>query len=304
MKKIISFLIVVLIAYAVYANKDLIKDKVNYYISSDVIEKYKSEVIDITFEAQEIKNEEEIIKGLSGKNVYVNDDFYIYYTYLNDNEKNLYRQILNNAENYVSTFSPEVTVYQDNLEKSIKAVFYDHPELFFLDTTFTYKYNQDNVVVEVSLVFNETMNYIEEAKQNFDNAIDSIVAEAKAYPNILEQEKYVHNKLLEMVDYDVNSNLNQTAYSAVVLRSSVCAGYAKSFQLIMTKLGVPTYYVVGTSNGEHAWNIINLGGNYYNVDATWDDSAYNKYKFFNKSDAEFAQDHTRKEESVLLPSCS
>lgn len=304
MKKIISLIIIFLLAYTCYTNKDLIEDKINYLISSDVIEKYKNEVIDITYDAVEYKEEEKLIKGLSGKNVYVDDDFYIYYTFLNENEKNLYKQILQNANSYVQTFSPETIIYQENLEKAIKAVFYDHPELFFLDTTFSYKYDEKNVVVEVSLSFNETMDYIESARQNFDAVVDSIVNEAKTYPNALEQERFVHNKILELVNYNVDSKLNQTAYSALVLKSSVCAGYAKAFQLIMTKLGVPTYYVIGYSNGEHAWNIVNLGGNYLNVDTTWDDAAYNRYKFYNKTDAEFSQDHTRKEESLLLPSCN
>ena len=309
MKKVLKYLIVLLIVGLIYINKDYIEDQINYFISSNIIEEYKSEVLDITIESstqvvESTSEDEKILKGLSGYNVYVNTDLYIYYTFLNDNEKTLYKQIVENANNYVKSFTPEAVVHQDNLTKVVKAVYYDHPELFFLDNSFSYQYNQNNEVVEVNLVYNETINYIDEAKRNFDSVVDSIVAEAKNYPNALEQEKFVHNKLIEMIDYDLNSKLNQSSYSAFVLKSSVCAGYAKAFQLIMTKLGVPTYYVVGESDGDHAWNIINLGGTYLNVDLTWDDASFNKYKFFNKSDVAFSSDHTRKEESLLLPSCA
>ena len=46
----------------------------------------------------------------------------------------------------------------------------------------------------------------------------------------------------------------------------MCAGYARAFQYIMTNLEIPTFYVTGYSNGEHAWNIVNLSDGCYNVD--------------------------------------
>ena len=49
----------------------------------------------------------------------------------------------------------------------------------------------------------------------------------------------------------LGAKYNQTAYSALVNGSTVCAGYSKAFQLLMTKLGIPTYYVVGISKEEN-----------------------------------------------------
>ena len=266
--------------------------------------KYKRDIISITSEGIMCKDDEELIKGISGENVYVDDDFYIYYTFLNDNEKELYKQVYANASNMYSTFSPTVRINPTELEKTVKAVYYDHPEIFWVDTKFNYKYTEDNNVVEVTIDFNETMNDIETAQANFETVVSEIVDEAKGYSNILDQERFVHDKLLEMVSYDENATLNQSAYSALVLKKSVCAGYAKSFQLIMTRLGVPTYYVIGTAEEEHAWNIVKLGTNYVNVDTTWDDFAINKYKYYNKKDDYFSLDHTRTDDSNLLPVCS
>ena len=72
----------------------------------------------------------------------------------------------------------------------------------------------------------------------------------------------------------------------------------------MTQLGVPCYYCTGYAGENHAWNIIRLDGEYYNVDATWDDTTPNTYDYFNKTDQEFAPTHMREELSVYLPSCT
>ena len=118
-----------------------------------------------------------------------------------------------------------------------------------------------------------------------------------------EKEVYVHNALLDRIEYDLQAPLNQSAYSAMVNGRTVCAGYARSFQYLMTQMGVPCYYCTGYAGENHAWNIIRLDGEFYNVDATWDDTTPNTYDYFNKTDNEFAPNHRREELSVYLPSC-
>ena len=107
-----------------------------------------------------------------------------------------------------------------------------------------------------------------------------------------------------MSEYDENSEINQTAYSALVLNKTVCAGYAKAFQYIMIELGIPTYYVSGEAQGDHAWNIVKLDDEYYNVDLTWGDQEVIIYNFFNVSDEILNKTHTRSEISKLLPICN
>ena len=83
---------------------------------------------------------------------------------------------------------------------------------------------------------------------------------------------------------------------------SVCAGYARAFQLIMQKLKIPTYYVLGFAKEDHAWNIVKLNGRYYNVDLTWDDTG-SIFKHFNISDIDMEFTHRRSGISNNLPKC-
>lgn len=56
--------------------------------------------------------------------------------------------------------------------------------------------------------------------------------------------------------------------------------------------------VTGTSRGEnHAWNLVNIEGEYYHLDATWDDpisengESVIRYNFFNLKDDEISLTH-------------
>ena len=84
-------------------------------------------------------------------------------------------------------------------------------------------------------------------------------------------------------DYDhVNDSsykLMFSAYAALVNKTAVCQGYAQLFYRLMLELGVDTRFIGGDGGGPHAWNIVQLGDYYYNVDSTWD-AGQEEYSWF------------------------
>ena len=68
---------------------------------------------------------------------------------------------------------------------------------------------------------------------------------------------------------------HQVAWSAFVLRTTVCAGYADALLYLLEPLGIASYYIYGPvlfpGAGEfnHAWNLVQLGGAWFHIDATW-----------------------------------
>ncbi len=232
----------------------------------------------------------------TGSNLKFDSKYNPYYAKLNNNEKLLYKQIYANAVKLNSTFIPVVNLDVETTNKVLESVCNDHPELYFLENSFKYKYTYDNICRQITLKFNS----LDKADKKFDEEIDNIVKVANTFNTDLEKEQYVHDTLIDKINYDSNAEYNQSAYSALVNNNTVCAGYAKAFQLIMNKLNIPTYYVTGTANGEHhAWNIVKLDGEYYNVDLTFDDTA-DKYKYFNKSNDEFSLTHSISDLSKII----
>lgn len=228
--------------------------------------------------------------------------YYPYYGMLNDEEQILYAQIYANAIELSSTFKPKINTNALNLDNAMKAVYNDHPELFWVDTNYSYKFSGSGNCVQVTLRFNELANNIESSKKKFDSVANSIIKVANNLSSDYEKEKYVHDAILNIALYQTNAPLSQSAYSALVNGRTVCAGYARAFQYIMMQLNIPTYYVVGYANEDHSWNIVKLSDGYYNVDLTWDDSNEYKYAYFNKTDADLTNRY-RVGMSVSLPAC-
>lgn len=139
-----------------------------------------------------------------------------------------------------------------------------------------------------------------------DSAIASCVTDGMSDYEIA---KALHDYLALNNEYDMRyysgsmPYVSYTAYGALVNRTSVCAGYALAYERLMDQVGIPCEYVTGmTTNGYHAWNIIQIDGEWYHVDVTWDDptpdrEGYVRYKYFLKSDKAMSRDHINWEAS-------
>lgn len=129
-----------------------------------------------------------------------------------------------------------------------------------------------------------------------------------------EIAKALHDYLATHNEYDMRlysgnlPALSRTSYGALVNRTSVCSGYALAYQHLMEDAGIPCEYVTGmTTRGSHAWNIVQIGGEWYHVDVTWDDptpdrEGYVRYKYFLKSDKAMSRDHISWEASHVCTS--
>lgn len=258
-------------------------------------------------DAQQVDDSQESTQadvGETGEGLTFNTEIYPYYGMLNESLQKLYCQIYANAIALKQSFSPVEEVTFNSLKTVFEAVYNDHPELFWLETEYSCKYLKDGRCVEINLQFNATADDLESAKTAFETAANRILVPVRNQNSSYEQEKAVHNALMERVEYNMASAMNQSAYSALVGGQSVCAGYARAFQYLMQQLGIPCYYCTGYSGQNHAWNIVKLDADYYNVDVTWDDTNPATYDYFNKTDADFAGTHRRSGLSVYLPACA
>ncbi len=233
-----------------------------------------------------------------------------YYEMLDENEQSVYRQAYYHVQEGISEFGPCRDIKGGELDRIISALYNDSPELFWLEADYEYRHRAGQVT-GVVLHYNDLAQDIEYSRLRFEEAAETILKEAREQKTPQEKERYVHDTLLNQVTYDENAVYNQNAYSALVLGTSVCAGYARAFQYLMTQMEIPCYYCVGTAVSleapvagaadrktdeetmpentlpegsrpgaeepfltveDHAWNIICLDGFYYNVDPTWNDT--------------------------------
>ncbi len=253
-------------------------------------------------EAEDLRDR--LAMGDVGEKLTFPSEIYPYYAMLDGDLQKLYRQIYANALEQKVSFAPVITVGIERVKTVFEAVCNDHPELFWLETEYSCKYSKTGSCIEISLCYNDTLEDLEKAKQEFDQQAQLILEGASKQTSDYEKEVFVHDALVKRVEYNSKADMSQSAYSALVNGESVCAGYARAFQYLMQKLGIPCYYCTGYSGQDHAWNLIKLKDSYYNLDVTWDDTKPATSDYFNKSDIELSKTHVRKSLSVNLPACN
>lgn len=246
----------------------------------------------------------ELDLGDEGSLLVFDQRFYPYYHMLDADEKDLYRQIFANAYALKERFAPCVEIYSTNIGRVVEAVYNDNPVLFWVENSYGCKYDSQGKVLEISLQYNAAAKKVEQSRQKFEEKAEEILCVARTLTGDYAKEKYVHDKLAGMVTYEADAPMNQSAYSALVEGKTVCAGYARAFQYLMQQLEIPCFYCRGYSGENHAWNIVELYGDYYNVDLTWDDAKPGNYDYFNKTDEELKSTHIRKGSSIKLPACA
>ncbi len=135
------------------------------------------------------------------------------------------------------------------------------------------------------------------------SAVDSLLNQLNVWhASDYAKVRAVHDWMVMNIRYDdyyasQTSYSPYSAYSAIVKRNTVCQGFGSLFYRLCKELGVNVRYISGWGQSEsHGWNIVELGGWWYNVDVTWDQNIGNNQwvcdQFFLKSNSEFP-DHTR-----------
>lgn len=123
-----------------------------------------------------------------------------------------------------------------------------------------------------------------------------------------ERELLIHDYIVDNCEYypgpqSAFPDDSFTMYGLFINKQAVCQAYADAFFYLSTYAGLECQLVYGEGNSPsgpqlHAWNVIELDGESYCVDTTWDDpvdaegGSSKVYYYFNITSDELAVDHT------------
>lgn len=96
------------------------------------------------------------------------------------------------------------------------------------------------------------------------------------------KEKYIHDFICENITYDkLKKPYSHEIIGPLGQGVGVCEGIAKSVKVLCDALGVWCVIAICGNNPEkgikyrHTWNIVRIGGQYYHLDATFDNTLGN-----------------------------
>ena len=160
-------------------------------------------------------------------------------------------------------------INRQNITSEFSSFFNIYPELFFVLPTFSYTY-LDEIVVDISPAYDP--KYDDAALARFNNEVDKILSKVRSDWNDEQKALYIHDLLITTTEYDF-SLAKYNIYDIIVDHSGICQGYSLAYSYLCNKLGIKCS-IVSSKSLNHAWNLIEINGQKYYVDCTWDDPSF------------------------------
>lgn len=257
---------------------------------------------------------------------------YYQYSFLNDVEKEAYRRIRAAVLSYQNNiYTTDLEISMDRLSDIVHCFMEDNPQYFWLGRSFgigifgdhgiILSYS-DGVVTDHTRFGSADRSKIDERRKTFNQAIFNIVSSINPAASQYEKELAIHDYLTKNIKYDkvaentpfVNSNMDSAynAFGAIVEKDAVCSGYTTAFQYLCYLVGINCNTVNGRG---HVWNTVEIDGEWYQVDVTWDDPVYpdgssgaGNHDYFNLTSAQMYETHQLSTEEIYdcikIPNCT
>ncbi len=229
-----------------------------------------------------------------------------HFDHLNENQKKAYNQILSEILTAEDVFPQNIQIpvmTGEELTDVFQAVIYDNPTVMCI--------GRDNKILSDNgrCYFQPNYTMTPEKQRELINKLeaecDDILSKIPSDADEFQKELFIHDYIINNCTYDADTGeKSSSAYSCLVEGISACEGYSKAAKLLLEKAGIESYTVSGDSwniPGKvegHMWNIVNIDGDYYHLDVTWDDPTVQdgeetlSHLFMNVTDKEISIDHS------------
>ena len=246
----ISFLLILLIITYIY------RDNIASFITDEIIYKGSNKVL--TY------------------NKYYMENDYLYVQNTDSNTATNYQDILNILYTIINSGDDCFSFYcdYDKCSDDIKKITNDKYIISNINN-FVHPYNSFNtininmdankkVTIKVKKVYEEEqIEFINDYINTFINS--KINLSMTNYDKI----KAFHDHIVNNTKYDENNTFDSyTAYNLITSGISICGGYSDIMSIFLNALGVKNYKITSRN---HIWNLVELDGTWYHLDATWDD---------------------------------
>lgn len=203
-----------------------------------------------------------------------------YYNRLNKAQQNTYHAMKTGLESLVPSFQiPRLEA------KELMDVYFllrlDCPEIFY-SVKYSYRYYPSSGNAEMIPEYLFEKSKVKEHQKAMKARVEKLVRPAMKMSE-MEKVQYVHDFICQNVYYDkLKKPYSHEIIGPLGQGVGVCEGIAKSVKILLDALGVWCIIAISEANPEkgikyrHAWNVVRVNGQYYHLDATFDNTLGNQ----------------------------
>lgn len=154
------------------------------------------------------------------------------------------------------------------------------PGFFYLSSRIKFSYNKTTgVISEIAFEYSldkdrtttATKDEVLAARAEYTKMVSDIMAQM---PSDITADYdialWYHDHLCLSFAYDTSHEISDV-YNFLKYGKGVCQAYSLLYTELLSKYGIPCDYATSPAMS-HIWNVIEIGGRWYHVDVTWDDT--------------------------------
>lgn len=222
-----------------------------------------------------------------------------YFQQMNKTQQTVYREMLDGLRNIAPEF-PVLRLDGQELADIFFRLRLDHPLIFYV-CGFKYRFTDDSRHVQMIPDYMFEKKKILEHQKALEGRITRLARQAEKL-NTEEKEAYIHDFICSNVTYDkLKKQYSHEIIGPLQQGVGVCEGIAKTVKILCDRLQIECIIAVSKADPEHgviyrhAWNVLKLNGQWYHLDATFDNSlgryGAKRFDYYNLDDKRFFKDH-------------
>lgn len=208
-----------------------------------------------------------------------------FYNQLNSKQKTLYNNVYNVCMDYLvnNTDAPSngYTAYIgvpngitfNETYTTLMLMMTNCPQFYFVSSSAYYSGTREKLNAVCLGMYSDFASGARrrQSTAEVERKLDIWTSQINTKSTVLAKETEAHKIICENTkyDYSMSSSYHQSCAGVFLEGEAVCAGYAEAFQMLCQGVGIETITV---TSADHEWNLVKLYGNWYHVDATWDDT--------------------------------
>ena len=198
---------------------------------------------------------------------------YSYYT-LDEKYRSLYDKLvdaLDKCETSVDFSTNDQITFSDIFD-TYQLIYNDQYTLFYISPTIEYvEERSTGYITTMKLKYNFPKEDIEEMKKEIENEADKILSKVNGEMSDYENVKLFHDSVITSCKYSGDAENPNNIYGCLVDKEALCQAYSQTFTYLCHRAGINALVVLGVANEPHMWNLVEMDGEYYHIDLTWDD---------------------------------